>query len=258
MGDHIIKGANGKGLTIVSKGKDVEFTNPIDYLKDRTLRAAITRLTANYSLKNPSLTPEEAEYHAREAAYALWGKRYKQIAQTEVPQYLIELLSAERKKDQENLLKQKSITSTALWAFIFKAYSDFGFTFSQYVHERIPRDMKDKRMPRLAILDPKTGKIERNGESNLTDGEVKKAIEFRKVVIAKIIDKGESWHGFYITFDSIAGKETWKEGQTHFHYSSNKFLVSREDVVRKIKTDGDYPMTKVHIPLTDYGNQTGD
>lgn len=85
----------------------------------------------------------------------------------------------------------------------------------------------------------------------MSDGQLKHAIKFRKVIVAKVLDKGDEWHCFYLTFKSIAGEESWKNGQPHYHYLSDKWGISREELVRQIKSDK-YPSTSVHIDLLDY------
>lgn len=80
-------------------------------------------------------------------------------------------------------------------------------------------------------------------------------IENRKVVVAKLLDKCDEWHCFFVTYDSLKGKELWQNGQPHFHYISDKFGLSREEVVKSLK-DRKYNLGSLpHINITDYGNQ---
>ena len=89
------------------------------------------------------------------------------------------------------------------------------------------------------------------GETTLKEGELKNVILHRKKIVANFLDKGNEWHCFYLTFKALAGKETWNKGQPHCHYLSDKFGVSREEVIQGIKT-GNIPSTPVHIGIKGY------
>jgi hypothetical protein len=55
----------------------------------------------------------------------------------------------------------------------------------------------------------------------------------------------------------LSGKESWKNGQAHFHYISSAFGVSKEDFIESMRT-GNYKATSIHIDLLDYGNQVDE
>jgi len=82
------------------------------------------------------------------------------------------------------------------------------------------------------------------GNTNFSDGKLNQVIEQRKVIVANFFDKGENWHCFFLTYRNLAGKETWNNGQPHYHYISDKWNISREDVISTIK-DGKYPATSI-------------
>lgn len=89
------------------------------------------------------------------------------------------------------------------------------------------------------------------GETKLTEGQLKNVINHRKVTISKFLDKGDLWHCFFITYNSIGGKDKWQDGQPHYHYISDKWGFNRKDAVERLKSTN-YPPTSVHITLTDY------
>ena len=70
----------------------------------------------------------------------------------------------------------------------------------------------------------------------MTDGELVQAVDHRKRTISKFLDKNGSWHCFFLTFDSRKGKESWKGGQPHYHYISDKFGIPRSKVVKELKS----------------------
>jgi hypothetical protein len=78
------------------------------------------------------------------------------------------------------------------------------------------------------------------------------------VKVAKIIENDEEWHCFFLTYNSIAGKENWENGQPHFHYVSNLFGIKKEDLIEQIKSK-EYKLGNLpHIALKGYGVQPGD
>ena len=194
---------------------------------------------------------DEYLYERASKKYEKW---YKSIRSTDIPQNFIKLLSAESKNEQEKLLKRQTLTVEQLMAFIFIAYEDYGFTLSEYVGKNHRKGINESDLPTLIhVNDDKS--IKKVGETTMTDGQLKNVIESRKVVVSKFLDKDDEWHCFFLTFNSIAGRENWKGGQAHFHYISDKYLISREDAVKQLKSKR-YPKTSVHIALKGYGNQS--
>ena len=171
----------------------------------------------------------------------------------ELPQQLLDLLKAKKKSEQQKLLKNLVLNPDILMGFLLKA-GDNGYTLSQYSSEFQPSDIDKEKMPYAYMLN-ENGEIQKFGKTELTDGQLKQALEQRSVKIAKIIEKDGEWHCFFITFNSIGGKENWRDGQPHFHYISNFFGIKKEDVIEQIKSKkyklGNLP----HITLTDYGVQ---
>lgn len=170
-----------------------------------------------------------------------------------IPEALKDLLQTTRKKEQIKILNGMVLTPDILMAFLFFTGNQ-GYTLSQYSSEFQTISIEGKKLP-LAYMKNEDGKITKLGGTELTDGELKMALEQRSVKIAKFIEKGDEWHCFFITYDSIGGKENWEDGQPHFHYISNLFGISREGVINQIKSKkyklGNLP----HIKLQEYGNQ---
>lgn len=254
MENNIIPNEDGKGFTTAYKGKDVEFVNPIEYLKQLCFNSVSTPYRKVLELEKPDKSSEQIAKETLAMVNEVWEERYKKIVETEVPANLLAVLTAEKKHYQEQFIKKIKLTPEILMAFIFKAYKEFGYTFSQYTSHQYPPNIEATALPKFAELNKETGEIRKIGSTTLTDGQIKHAITNRKVVVAKFIDKGSEWHAFYITFRSIGGEETWQNHQPHYHYASNKFGVSREEVLKRFKNGG-YQDTGVHIPLLGYGNQ---
>lgn len=254
MANYIIPDDDGKGFTIASIDEDIEFVDPISYLANRIINTRILVLKKMLKLECPTFPDDAIEKAAVKQAEKDWEGHYNDVIKTEIPSALISLLKADSKKEQIRILKGLQLTPESLWAFIFKASTDYGYKYSSYYSEHLPKNIEQGSMPGLATLDRDTGEVKKVGETSLKDGQIKQAIEQRKVVSTKFIDGDNGWHCFFITYRSIGGEESWKDGQPHFHYISDKFEISREDAVKQFKSDS-YPTTSVHIELLDYGNQ---
>ena len=78
------------------------------------------------------------------------------------------------------------------------------------------------------------GTIETIGDTDLTNGQVKKMITERKVIIAHFFDRGNDWHCLFTTYNSIGGKENYNNGQPHYHYFSSAFGIKRDEFIESI------------------------
>jgi hypothetical protein len=205
------------------------------------------------TLQMPEIVKEQDEIDNRffEKRVAKEFKvEFDEALNRELPNAFCKLLCSKSKIEQEKLLKEQSLDPSILFTLILKAYRDYGYTFSRYITERYPKDVDFSKLPLLyEIKSDET--IETIGDTNLTNGRLKQLLEQRKVVVANFFDKGNSWHCFFVTYRSLAGQETWNNGQPHFHYLSDKWNLSRDDVIASIKK-GKYPSTSIHIGIENY------
>ncbi len=244
----------GKGFTRVFSTDKVEKVNPVEFLKSHEVEKRATLLHDLLHAKVPFLTSFlDREFFLKKAEETLDGF-FEKFEQTIVNENLEKVLITEKKKDQISLLKGITINPDELAALIFKSFTDYGYLFSRYVFENLPNGMEGKKLPKLFQL-KEDGIVEKVGETDLTDGELKNIILHRKVIVSNFFEKGDIWHCFFITYDSIGGNESWKNGQAHFHYISSSFGITKDDFVESMRT-GKYRATSVHIDLLDYGNQT--
>jgi hypothetical protein len=249
MEEHIIIDDDGKGYTKAFIGTDVEFVDPIQHYSNWNKRKYISLTKDMLFLENPfmaSLVPEE--FYIKKAEEK-WAKRYEIIINTEVPGNFLKLLTCESKKGQIQLLKGQGLSPMQLIAFIFKAWTDFGFSFSSYTAKHYNKGLDESRLPELITV--KDGDVKKAGETNFTKGQLKSVVNDRKVTVSKFIDKGDNWHCFFLTYRSLRGEESWKDGQPHFHYISDKWGYPRKDAVEQLRGQK-YPSTTVHIDLSDY------
>lgn len=239
----------GNGRYTIFQSEDFEYINPIEYYKAAFVQTTIAMMRDLVTAKMPSLPPDMRENLLLKQTLKEWEKTEAELMQTLMPQNLISLLNSERKKEQVRLLKGLSVTPIQLRAFFVKAWTDFGFSYSQYTGEYHHKGLDLNDLPALTeIFDDEVIKV---GSTPLSDGQLRQAISHRKRTIAKFLDKENTWHCFFITYDSLKGEEAWKDGQPHYHYISDKFGIPRENVVRSLKSSKYQLNTLPHIDLLD-------
>lgn len=174
----------------------------------------------------------------------------------ELPKNLVGLLGSNKKSIQQKLLKGLVLTPDTLMGFILLA-GDQGYTLSQYSSEFQTVAVDASKLPKAYRI-KKDGSVEKFGNTELTDGQLKQALEQRSVKVAKIIERDEEWHCFFLTYNSIGGRENWKNGQPHFHYISNLFGITKEDLIQQIKSK-EYKLGNLpHVALQEYGVQPNE
>jgi hypothetical protein len=244
---------DGKSFYRLFFDDKVEFANPIEYFKNRSITSHFYMMkdVSDHKLKD---IPKEIKHKVLlKQATETWENRYLSIIEEKLDEDFLNLLIASKKSDQIRLLKGKSFTPNTLIKFLFISYLDFGFTFSRYTSEKLPKNLNQQNLPTMINLSEDESSVEIIGETILKEGELKNVINHRKNIVANFLDKGDEWHCFYVTYKSLAGKESWNDGEPHYHYLSDKFGLSREEVVQGI-IDGKVPSTPVHIGLKGYRN----
>ncbi len=230
-------------------GEDVEYINPVEHFRQGQIRLISAAYRDLLNLHNVEMTAKLPERFFIEKAEKDWEGIYNGVMAAKVPANFMALLLSESKKEQERLMRAQSITPDELGAFIFRAWNEHGYTMSTYHFKSIPSNVDEKDLPKAYMVEGDT--VTKMGDTTLSDGKLRAVLRERKVIVARILDKGKEWHCFFQTYRSLRGEETWREGQPHLHYLSDKWGVPREQVVERIK-QGDYPATSVHIALTNY------
>lgn len=252
---HKIYDEDGKGFTRIITSPDVEYVNPVMYYSDYIIFNSISLEKDLLAITDPILASKISDDYFFQRAKEKLFEKYEEIENTKIPPNLIEILEGKSKKTQIQLLKGQTLTPDQLMAYLFSTYLDFGFTFSQYISENLHKGLDRSALPRLIHVDGK--EVKSIGSTTLSKGQMRQVVEQRKVITAKFLDKGDTWHCFFGTLDSFGGKESWKDGQAHFHYISDKWGIPRDVVIAKIKS-GVYPSTSVHIGLLNYRDQSKD
>lgn len=154
-----------------------------------------------------------------------------------------------KKKEQVALLKGQKITKMELLKLFYEA-EEQGYLFTNFIREKKQNSVADDDLPSFIYLD-EDGKLQHFGETSLSDGQMKQLIDQREVLIARIIEKDNHWHCFLQTFKGLKDLEGGDQGKVpHIHYISDSFGISKDKIAEQIK-NGEYPSTKVHIPLID-------
>ncbi len=248
-----IKVNSGNGIYTIFHSPDFEYVNPIEYYSSKTIAQHISILKDIFLLKYPNLKFELIEKYILEKEISAWEEKLKKILNIKIPINFISILSASSKKEQINLLKGLSINPEQLLAFLFTSKENFGYLFSQYTSEHHHNGLEVENMPKLVEI--KNDKVIKVGNTTLTDGQLKQAINHRKVIVAKFIDKEDEWHCLFLTYDSIRGKESWNGGQPHYHYISDKFGIPRAEVLSQLKSRTYNLGSLPHIELTGYRDE---
>lgn len=250
MAIDIIPDNDGKGFTQVGYSDDFEYVNPIEQVRNMSLENSISLERTMLLLRKPPFPISDLDDFLYKRAEKVWQERYTGIMDTKYSENFDRLLESNKKQEQVNLLKNQKISPFGLTAFIFNAFQKYGYTYSQYRADHNRNGLDETKLPTLIHL--KEDEVVVSGKTDLTDGQLKQVIQHRKVIISKFIDNGDNWHCFFTTYQSLKGEENWNEGTPHYHYISNTFGLTRQQVLNELKSK-DYKLNNLpHIELTDY------
>lgn len=172
-----------------------------------------------------------------------------ELANKQCPDFLRELFLTNKKKEQEQLLRDKSITIEDLDCCFLYAESLNGL-FSQYSYEDEENVLNERAPLIIDISNPDD--IKTVGKTDLSEASLLHLVETQKKKMAQFVDFEDGrWFCFYRTYRGLAGKESGEHGQ-HLHFISNAYGVSRDALVAdfrrcKCSTKG------FHIHLNGYG-----
>ncbi len=242
---------------------DFEYVNPIQKMSEIVIRS-MSQMAKNHLMfaKENNLLPNIEgvanpnaiiEKVALKNGIEMWEEEFQDIKSQTLPDNIFNLLECKLKKEQIKILKGLSLTSEELMLFIFKAWENYGFTYSMYVSHHIPNGLDEKQMPVFAYKENNEDIIS-VGNTVLTEGQIKQAIDHRKVIVSKFLDRGEAWHCFFQTYRSLKGEEAYKNGHPHLHYISHTWGLSRRYVLEQLQSK-DYKLPSLpHIDFHTHRN----
>jgi hypothetical protein len=209
-----------------------EYKNPLQQFKKIHIELSMSLDRDFLSLKGFDTSNELIKKIILEGALTDWQVELERLKEIKVSENLFKLLETEKKKEQIKLLKGLSLTSDELTAYIIKAHEIYGYTYSHYSATHFGSGFNESQFPELIHVE--NGIINTIGDTKLSKGQQKQIVEHRQCIIFKILDKGDKWHCFFITYKSLAGKEGYKNGQPHLHYISNSWKISRESIKEQL------------------------
>jgi hypothetical protein len=230
-----------KARTTLVEFDNVEFVNPIHKLMKDVIDGYVNLRLSNFEFAKEHNKPSPFDkYNYDEIVSALkvkgietWSKYYKEIMESELSSGIFKILECNNKDEQKRILNDDiELTSFSLSKFIIQAYKEYGFKYSMYRFTTNPKTFDGSKMPPFAYKND-DNTIRTIGNTTMKDGEIKNAIDHRKVTIAKFLDKGDIWHCFFYDYKSMNGKEA--DGTPHIHYISNAWTLSREFSLQKFK-----------------------
>ena len=221
---------DNNGEYIVREYGDFENVNPIEHIKNMCIGSSISfdeEVLKSHGIKNPS------KRILTKRAIKRCNKKIKLYKSIKFPKKLIHLINAKSKKEQIKHLKGLHLNIEQLYSFIFFAFENFGYKLSQYKAKHHHKGLDIKKLPKIIHIQ-ENGEVKSIGETRLSKGQLKNVVEHRKVTISKFLDKGDSWHCFFVTFRSLKGEEKHNNGQPHFHYISDKWNIERKEVLEQL------------------------
>jgi gas vesicle protein len=258
-----VRDLKGNGYYNIIRVGDFEYVNPIKKMSEVIIQS-IAQLANNQLMfaKENNLLPNinaasNADAIIKKASIKegvkAWQEEFQNIKSQKLPDNILNILNSASKKEQMKILKGISLTSEELMLFIFKAWEDYGFTYSSYSSDHSPNGLDNMKMPNFAYKE-ENGDITSIGETNLTHGQIKQAIDHRTVIVSKFLDKGPLWHCFFQTYKSLKGEENYKDGQPHLHFISHTWGLSREYVLQQLRSKNYKLSSLPHIDFHTYRN----
>jgi hypothetical protein len=238
MEEHHITNPKTNSFYKVWKNDDFENANPVEHFRDSQIKiwSSLLRTDMLLEMKKRGM-PVDLEILDRVVLKKTsdeWNGKYQEYLNTQLPKGFFEALVSSSKKEQVKALKGLSLTSSEFIAFIIKAYLNYGYTLSQCISTHHHNGLDKSELPPF-IIKEKDNSITSIGKTKLTDGQLKQAIDHRKVIVAKFLDKDARWHCFFLTYKSLKRDETaYKGGQPHLHFISDTWGISREEVVLQL------------------------
>lgn len=148
------------------------------------------------------------------------------------------------KKQQKMLWQEFELRTRDLLWFNWLAQKA-GYLLDIRVVETYPKVFDAKQMP-IIFRKTEDGNIDKIGETDMSEGEMRALLQQRKVQNVRIYHKGEVWHCFYGTMKGLNGQEQGAVGShPHYHYISDKWGIKLEDLLQRIQAN-DMP-SSIHI-----------
>jgi len=236
------------GTYTISNVEDFEFINPIEHIASIYINTCMSVEREVIDPKKYNVSQEIIEKILFKRAIKSWNDEYIRYLSIELPDKLFSIFESKKKRDQENALKGISLSTDEFIAFIIKAHEKYNYKYSQYATSHNHKGLTLSQLPKLVHIKD-DGSIITIGKTNMTNGQLKQYVEHRKIIVAKFLDNDTQWHCFFLSSNSLFGKESYNNGIPHLHYISDKWNIERKEVIEQL-TNKDYHLPS--LPHIDY------
>lgn len=230
-----IPDTEGPGHHSIIEIDDFEFLDPVKQISEMLINAEIKFKRDFLRMSGLPVDNPIADRILIKDAVNNWNEKYKQLQAVAIPQALTALLDCSSKKEQLKLLRGLALDQEQFLAFLLRAGTDYGYAYSQYRGEHLPTGMDKSKLPTLAELTD-DGDVNIIGKTEMSKGQIKQSIQQRHAAVAKFLDRDNAWHCFFLTYKSLNGEESYKDGQPHMHYISSAWGLERNFVVEQLKS----------------------
>jgi hypothetical protein len=238
----------------VSRMPDIEYTNPIQRAMEIVFSVSTVGDRSYYTSILQSVEKKEIDQRTQSSMNKLielraakqWEKFTSKIRMQVLPHTIANLLEGVSKTQQQSILKNISFSSDSFCAFLFIAYENYGYLYSFYSITHLATEVDERKKPMAAYI-AEDGIVNKFGDTSMSDGQIKQMIEHRHCLFANFIDRNDEWHCFFYTFKSHKGLEkAYGGGKPHMHYISSKWGLSREYVLKQLRSKR-YKLPSLHI-----------
>lgn len=179
------------------------------------------------------LNPEDQDVQiaAMQKAIQTWEDMKAEVEKEGPSPFIIKLFLAEGKRDALQITKNLKITHHEFSNLVILS-NKIGYSHSQETIEILPPDLENRQIPSLLHWNGKDD-LYHEGETDLSEGELKRLISERKVMHVHSFEKEDIWHCFYFTYSDIQGKHF--QNLEHVHYISSLWTKSKEAVRENLK-----------------------
>jgi len=223
----------------VSESPDCDMVDPILHFGERliAINSQINRIRLQQFLAyDNKLSPQgQIELNGRinEIEIQQSKKQLEEIIKAPLPIEIDQLFSESKKKKQQKTIKTLRYNSNMFMSVPIYAWQKYNMPYSKFTVDFLPKELDSKKFPEM-LRKKDNGDFEYFGDTDMSKGEMKNAIEKRNRVITEFVGNRDNWHCFFRTLAGIKGLEHPHIGQPHLHYISSAWGISRDTVIENL------------------------
>lgn len=232
-----------RSMLLIYQGDDIEKVSFLEYSNKTLLDIKFHYVRATFIALHPELDSFSDDF---------WEKLIRQLPDIKYPvvdiDHLLPFTIMGKKANQIAFWKEQRISFKELISLLLKL-DEMGYLYSQIRYRGCVPNVNKEDLPFLINVEDKNT-LNIIGETFLSEGSLRTAVNQTKNVVAKIVEKGEEWHCFYFTFKGVAGREAGEQGgKPHLHYVSNGFGINLDRMKADFKS-GNCPHSPIHVEIT--------